>query len=357
MAATSGPETSSSEVQFVYPYPDPPTELAGVALFQEVFWPRPGPELARTREGFSVVVPRPPVDRMEYLFELRHQDGSRQLVCDPGNPRRAPSPFGDKSVLEFPEYRAPDWTRVAALPRGDSVDLEVACPGLNLSMHVRIWSPSGVTADRRLPLLLAFDGLEYDLYSQLTQFLDHEVNRGELPPFRAALLHPVRRDQDYSASPEFARVLSEEVIPQIEQLIPVRPGPAGRVAMGASLGAVAALHLQWERPGAVGGLLLQSGSFFNHHYFSQELPFDPVERICMFTERIHQAVAAAAPVPAALTCGVVEVTLLASTAMTSSLGRLRYPAELHHLRDAHNWVAWRDAFDPHLKDLLLRVFG
>jgi enterochelin esterase family protein len=355
VAPTSGPETSSSEVRFLYP--DLSTELAGVALFQEVFWPRSGPELTRTREGFSIVVPRPPVDRMEYLFELRHQDGSRQLVCDPGNPKRAPSPFGDKSVLEFPEYHAPDWSRVAAYPRGESVDLEFACPGLNLSMPARIWSPAGVSSDRRLPLLLAFDGLEYDLYSQLTQFFDHEVNRGDLPLFRAALLHPVRRDQDYSASPGFTRVLSEEVIPQIEQLIPVRPGPAGRVAMGASLGAVAALHLQWERPGAVGGLLLQSGSFFNHHYFSQQLPFDPVERICMFTERIHQAAAAAAPVPAALTCGVVEGTLLASTAMASSLGRLRYSAELHRLRDAHNWVAWRDAFDPHLKDLLIRVFG
>ncbi len=355
MAATSGPETSSSAVHFLYP--DPQAELAGVALFQEVFWPRSGPELTRTRDGFSVVVARPPVDRMEYLFELRHPDGSRQLVCDPANPRRAPSPFGDKSVLEFPEYRAPEWSRVAPLPRGDSVDLEIPCPGLNASMRVRIWSPSGVSPARRLPLLLALDGLEYDLYSQLTQFLDYGVNGGVLPPLRAALLHPVRRDQDYSASPEFARVLAEEVIPQLEGLIPVRTGPSGRVAMGASLGAVAALHLQWERPGAVEGLLLQSGSFFNHHYFSQELPFDPVERICMFTERIHQAVTAVAPVPTALTCGVVEETLLASTAIASSLRRLRYRAELHRLRDAHNWVAWRDAFDPHLKDLLLQVFG
>ena len=355
MAATSGPETSAAAVHFLYP--DPQSELAGVALFQEVFWPRSGPELARTKEGFSVVVPRPPVDRMEYLFELRYRDGSRQLVCDPANPRRAPSPFGDKSVLEFPEYRAPEWSQVAALPRGDAVDLEIPCPGLNASMRVRIWSPPGVGPDRRLPLLLALDGLEYDLFSQLTQFLGQEVNGGELPPLRAALLHPVRRDQDYSASPEFTRVLSEEVIPQLEGLIRVATGPSGRVAMGASLGAVAALHLQWERPEAVGGLLLQSGSFFHHHYFSQELPFDPVERICMFTERVHQGAAAAPPVPTALTCGVVEETLLASTAISSSLRRLGYPADLHRLRDAHNWVAWRDAFDPYLKELLLRCWS
>jgi hypothetical protein len=26
--------------------------------------------------------------------------------------------------------------------------------------------------------------------------------------------------------------------------------------------------------------------------------------------------------------------------------------ELHEHRDAHNWVAWRDSFDPWLADLL-----
>ncbi len=77
----------------------------------------------------------------------------------------------------------------------------------------------------------------------------------------------------------------------------------------------------------------------------------------MFTELVHQGAAAAAPVPTALTCGVVEETLLASTAISSSLRRLGYPADLHRLRDAHNWVAWRDAFDPYLKELLLRCWS
>ena len=42
-------------------------------------------------------------------FELRHPDGWREEVCDPTNPRRAPGAFGDKSVVEFPDYRAPGW--------------------------------------------------------------------------------------------------------------------------------------------------------------------------------------------------------------------------------------------------------
>jgi enterochelin esterase family protein len=29
-----------------------------------------------------------------------------------------------------------------------------------------------------------------------------------------------------------------------------------------------------------------------------------------------------------------------------------YGAALHEVRDAHNYVAWRDAFDPHLTGLL-----
>ena len=355
MPLPSGPEVSGSGVQFWYP--DPGSELEGVRLFQEVVRPRSGPELQREGHLFTVFMPRPPVDRLEYLFELRHPDGGRELVTDPANPKRAPSPFGDKSVVEFPEYRPPAWTRVEAYPPGKVADLDIPCVELAASMRARVWAPAGVPPGRPLPLLLALDGLEYDLYSHLTQFLAHEVSRGELPPFRAALLHPVRRDQDYSASPDFTRVLAEEVIPHLESLFGVVGSARGRVAMGASLGAVGALHLQWERPEAVGGLLLQSGSFFNHHYFSQELLFDPVERISMFTERVHQAQSAPAPVPTAVTCGVVEETLLASTALATSLRHLGYPAELNRLRDGHNWVAWRDAFDPHLRDLLRQVWG
>jgi len=40
----------------------------------------------------------------------------------------------------------------------------------------------------------------------------------------------------------------------------------------------------------------------------------------------------------------------------AALRRQGYPAVLHAVPDAHNYVAWRDAFDPHLADLLTKVW-
>jgi enterochelin esterase family protein len=42
--------------------------------------------------------------------------------------------------------------------------------------------------------------------------------------------------------------------------------------------------------------------------------------------------------------------------MVAALQRSGYPARLHETPDGHNFVGWRDAFDPHLADLLAEVW-
>jgi enterochelin esterase-like enzyme len=58
-------------------------------------------------------IPRPPVDRLEYLLVLRWEDGGEAMVPDPTNPRRVRGVFGDKSVIEFPGYAPPWWVTTA----------------------------------------------------------------------------------------------------------------------------------------------------------------------------------------------------------------------------------------------------
>ena len=58
-------------------------------------------------------IPRPPVDRLEYLLVLEWPDGGQSMVPDPANARRVRSVFGDKSVIEFPGYARPWWLSVA----------------------------------------------------------------------------------------------------------------------------------------------------------------------------------------------------------------------------------------------------
>ena len=58
-----------------------------------------------------------------------------------------------------------------------------------------------------------------------------------------------------------------------------------------------------------------------------------------------------------LTCGGIEENLDNNRLMTTALQGLGYPAELHEVRDVHNYTAWRDAFDPYLTGLLSALAG
>jgi enterochelin esterase family protein len=58
-----------------------------------------------------------------------------------------------------------------------------------------------------------------------------------------------------------------------------------------------------------------------------------------------------------MTCGTVEENLRNNQTLKAALDGQGYDVRLVENRDGHNWVGWRDAFDPHLRDLLQRVWS
>jgi enterochelin esterase-like enzyme len=334
-------------------YRDTRASVHAVILFQEVAWPRHGPEFAQTDDGlWEAELPRPDVDRMEYLIQLLHTDGGSELVCDPANPKRAPGAFGEKSVLEFPEYVAPSWLDGPEPPRGVTRELDVPSPALGRSLPLVLWSSAGSAAVDRLPLLVVHDGVEYARFSDLALFLDRMRADGLLPPMRAALLHPLARDEDYSASPAYAEALARDLISAVHRLAPIAPGRRMRVGMGASLGALAMLHAHRLVTASFGGLFLQSGSFFHHRFDRHEMAFENFQRIRRFMDLTHAERRWDSPVPVTLTCGRVEMNYANNRAIGLALRAQGYPVRFLPVRDAHNWVGWRDAFVPGLVDLL-----
>ena len=89
----------------MFSLPDPRRALRRVALLHELVRPR-DVEFERSDGGFELELPRPPVDRLEYLLAVEDRDGDTQVGPDPANPLQADGPFGPKSVVEFPEYSA-----------------------------------------------------------------------------------------------------------------------------------------------------------------------------------------------------------------------------------------------------------
>ena len=350
----TGPQVLPDEVRFRFG--SPARSVVRVRLLHELRRPR-AVDFERARGGWTLRFPRPDADRLEYQLELTHADGALERVCDPDNPLRASGPFGEKSVVEFPEYEAPAWLD-EDVPPGELEVVVVESRTLRSELEIPIWTAAGGGEGEPLPLLFVHDGPEFAEYASLVQFLDAAWADGRIPTMRAALLPPPGdRNQSYSASAQYAKALVWEIVPALTDLAPVPDERPLRVGMGASLGALAMLHAHRLHPQAFGGLYLQSGSFFRQRFDPQEAGFVRFRRITRFVGDVLAGKGWWEPIPVTVACGTVEENLQNNRAVAAALRAHGYDVELDEFRDAHNWTGWRDTFDPDLPALLERVWA
>lgn len=355
-ATAAGPAVDSTGVTFVLP--DPERRYAAVWLYQEVAWPRGGHELAWEDGVWTLRFARTEVDRFEYLFEVLHHDGGTELLTDAGNPHFSPGPFGTKSVILYPEYQPPAWTEAPEPDaHGRLIPLDIEVPALDARQTGLLWSTPDTDPRAPLPMLVVHDGPEFAQYSGLVAFLDRLTAAGRLPPMRAALLQPIARDDHYSANPAYADALAAQILPGLHALAPMLAERRARVGLGSSLGALALLHAHRTHPATFGALFLQSGSFFSHAHDQYEMGFEHYGRIRRFMERVRAERSWEQPVPVVLACGGVEMNHANNLGTSLALRRQGYDVAFRRFRDAHNWVGWRDTFDPHLVELLGEVWG
>lgn len=351
-----GPSITGRTIRFRLPGDE--AAYRDVRLCQEIRRPRVGPKLRAAPRGrmWETSFPVPEAHRMEYQFEVVYPSGETKRIVDPANPNVVSGPFGDRSVLELSGYAPPAWLGDAPA----SPELRAEClssDALARTIPVTLWSARNLAGHEPAPLLIVHDGPEYAARAGLVVFLEHMTGAGRLPPMRVALLPPVGdRYELYSASPAYGRALAHEILPALARIAPAPPGRDARVGMGASLGALAMLHAHRAVPSSFGALFLQSGSFFQSRFDSQEAGFPHFERITRFVDRLLSTPQWAHPAPTLMTCGAVEENLANNRAICEALCAQGYEAALSVNRDAHNWVAWRDTFEPHLVSLLQRMW-
>jgi enterochelin esterase family protein len=142
-------------------------------------------------------------------------------------------------------------------------------------------------------------------------------------------------------------------VPALRDAFGVVGTPAG---MGASLGGLAMLHAQRRFPRALGGLFLQSGSFFMPRFDAHERRFSRYARIIRFVRDTLRDGQYAMPVPVTITVGTAEENAHNNREMARALSGQGYDVSLKEVPDLHNYVGWRDAFAPHLMELLRRAW-
>lgn len=299
------------------------------------------PDLAWAAGVWSVEVDLPPLHRVEYGFEVT------TTITDPDNPAQVDTGFGHRSVLELPGYRPPPWVARQA-SAGATTALATGIPGVTAAL----WSPEGLDDDAPAPLLVVHDGPDYAERGRLTHHLAVLAEDGAGPASRALLLTAAPRAVLYAASDEYATALETELIPQARHRWPT----TATVAVGASLGALAALHAQWRHPGTFDALLLQSGSFFTPQTDGQESGFARWGEVAGFIAELYADDAATAALPPiALTCGSYEENVHNNRLLASRLREVGVTLTLTEVPDLHNFTCWRDGLDPALRDLLTAV--
>lgn len=293
----------------------------------------PRPDLSWSDGVWSVRAALPPVDRVEYAFE----------VTTAGQPAPAVVPGG---VLERPGYAPPAWCG-REVPDGAVAPLPLDVAGVT----ARLWSPAGLDGPAAAPLLVVHDGPDYLEHAALGRYLSVLAADGEAPPTRVLALTADPRDRLYGACDEYAQALVAAVLPRANEHAPT----TAVVGLGASLGALAVLHAEWRHPGTFGAMLLQSGAFFTPATDPQERGFPAWDAVTGLVAEVGEDDRAADLPPTVVTCGAHEENAANNRLLARRLAEVGVATTHAETGGLHTMRAWRDALHPGLRDLLVAV--
>jgi len=283
----------------------------------------------------------PPTSRVEYKFEVV-RNGHSEWVGDPLNPNRAHDPFGSNSVAHGEGYLVPSWAHHDPSAPPGRLDHELPIESKVFGKRTYgIYLPARFRRTRRYPLLVVHDGHDYLRYAALGPILDNLMARLEIPDMVVALTSSPNRLGEYANDERHAQFLTDELVPHLERLFPLRTEPQSRCLMGASFGAVAALSTAVRRPGFYGKLLLQSGSFAFTDIGdgNRRGPlFDPV--VTFMNQLRAQPMAMSERVY--VSCGMYESLIYENRSLVPVLQSTGMDLRYVEARDGHNWENWRD---------------
>jgi enterochelin esterase family protein len=289
---------------------------------------------------WAATIEWPRGSRVEYKLQVVH-NGASQLILDPLNPVIAHDPFGANSVCQAIGYERPHWTFPDPDARKGSLQpLKIASKAFNDTRDIQVYLPATFRKNRRYPLLIVHDGLDFLRYAELKAVLDNLIHNLEIPPMIVAMTQSPDRLKEYAGDDRHAAFLAEDLLPFMTQHYPLRDEARARGILGASFGGVAALHAAWKYPNLFGNLLLQSGSFafsdLGRHKRSEV--FDPVVKFMnAFREDPDW--------PASkiyMSCGIYESLIYENRSLVPRLQAQGIEVRFEEARDAHNWENWRD---------------
>ena len=145
----------------------------------------------------------------------------------------------------------------------------------------RIWiyTPPGydARATTPYPLIIAFDGAEYQDTMPLPFVLDTLLVTHQAPAFVAVLIDNgggIERIADLGNAERMVTFISKQLLPHVRARYRVTTDPHRVIATGSSAGGLASSFLALRRPDLVGNVLSQSGAFWRGPEASNDAPYE-----------------------------------------------------------------------------------
>jgi len=134
-----------------------------------------------------------------------------------------------------------------------------------------VYVPAQYTPDKPACLMVFQDGGGYKGY--IPTVFDNLIAKGDMPVTVAVFIDPGKKLDEKSSSnrsfeydtlsDQYARLLIEEMLPEVEKTVSLRHDPASRAIAGGSSGGICAFTAAWEHPEQFGKVMSWIGSFVN----------------------------------------------------------------------------------------------
>lgn len=278
--------------------------------------------------------------RIEYKFKLDEMD-----ILDELNPVKVDNGVGgENSLLVMPDYRPLSFTDDATIPHGAVKTVEFKSEILGNRRAVHIYTPPGYAEAGEsvtYPVIYVHDGTQYLQRARMARFVDFLIAVGKIEKLVLVFVDPVDRSREYSRSPEYTRLVVEELIPYVRKQVHITDVAAKTACMGASLGGLIAFHLGFSHPEIFGLVISQSGAFgVPEQSLFRDLEAVPVKPLKLYFD-----------------IGIYDLRhdghdLLEDNRKAEKILRQQgYDYLYYEYSGGHNWNSWQDQFPSILEYL------
>ncbi len=267
-------------------------------------------------------------------FEYAFVDEGGRVRADPDHGATGSNPW----YPEVTEVRGPDYAPdpLADPPRADPPwtmrRWRFDAAGAAATRRVSVLSPAA--AQEPLPVVLLHDGVAYQRLARSADVLQALVSAGRARPAHLVFSEPSRRLEEYAWDPHHLAFVRDVLRPRVEEELAI---DGTWVAMGASLGGLAAATLALADPAAWSVVVAQAGAFLGT---PEDKRHHAVERSWLL-ERLREGCELGAQ-RWVLDVGTLDWLLEVNRAVRDVLRERGVPLAYAERSAGHNWGCWRD---------------